>query len=282
MHGWMEDQVCLLTDGVTPVGKELAVSLAKMDARVVLVSPDARRGAVARDEVAQRSGGKVSVLIADLASRDDVTELAANFLCDHDRLDVLVNNAERVPTQRTLTVDGWESTFAVNHLAPFLLTRLLMQQLKTTEPMRIINVVSGAHAESLSLEDLNGNRSFDPAKAYAATKLMNLLFTYELARRTEGTRVTVNAVHPGVSLPMFALPKARAVGPLFLATSALLEDVSGQYFVKMKQARSALASYDPALAVRLWNLSAQFVELNSAPMPNPVRSLFVARSPAYS
>jgi len=276
----MEGQVCLLTDGVSAVGRQLAVCLAKMDATVVVVAKDATQGAAARAEIVGRSGStRVEVQVCDLSSRDDVTELATDFLCDHDRLDVLINNAELMPVARVRTVDGWESCLAVNHLAPFLLTRLLLQQLPSSAPLRIVNVASGHHAQRLDLNDLNGVTAFHPARAYAATRLMNVLFTYELARRTEGTRITVNCVQPRPTLP---LVKARAIGPLYLATSALLEDVSGKYFVQMKQARSADASYDPALAVRLWNLSAQFVEQDASPQSFPIPSPFVARSPAFS
>lgn len=279
MHGWMEDAVCLLTDGCSPVGRELAVSLAKMDATVVIVAADAKEGAAALAEIQQRScNRRVELRVTDLATRDEVTELAADFLCDHDRLDVLVNNAEIVAGQRALTVDGWEATLAINHLAPFLLTKLLLGQRKpSASPLRIVNVAAGSPAQQLDLHNLNSDRTFHSADAHAATKLMNVLFSSELARRTAGTNVTSNCVHLGAALPFFSSARTRSLGPLWLATSPLLEGVSGKYFVKMKEARSP----DVALAQRLWTLTEQFVGQNAMPQPIAAELRFLAENPAF-
>ncbi len=212
MHGWMEDRVCVVTDAAGPAGHALAVSLAKMDATVVAVVGNAAEGAAVRARIAAASGSaRVETLEGSLATRDGVVELASDFLAAHDRLDVLVNNAQAP------TIDG-----------AFHLTTLLLDHVPRVGAKRVVNVV-GAPEQRLDLE----------------------VFTYELARRTQGTPVTVNCVNARGGL----WPSARrqAVGPLFLATSAAVEGVTGRYFVGMRETRSPAASFDRARARQLWN-----------------------------
>jgi NAD(P)-dependent dehydrogenase (short-subunit alcohol dehydrogenase family) len=285
MNGWMDKRVCLVTGASGGIGKEIAAGLAKMDAQVVLVCRDAVKGRAAQAEIRQRAASdNVELLIADLSSQESVRSAVGQFLDTHDRLDVLINCAAVIRARRGLTVDGWETTLAINHLAPFLLTSLLSDCLKATAPSRVVNLTSAAHASMLDFDNFNGERGYSPLRAYAATKLMNVLFTYELARRLEGTRVTANCVHPGavrsalfrdfsgafplllaLTRPFMSSPRKGARGPIYLATSPSVEGLSGRYFQKLKEGKSTRGAYDPAVARRLWEYSAQMVGVPSEP-----------------
>ncbi len=279
----MDGKVVLITGATNGIGKVTALELARLGARVVIVGRDAAKTEATAGELRPASGNaQVDFLVADLSSQAQVRRLAEEFQHKYPRLDVLVNNAGMYFAQRQETVDGIERTFALNHLAYFLLTNLLLDTLKASAPARIVNVSSAAHnGVSLNFDDLQ-NREYGMAgyRAYGQSKLANLLFTYELARRLQGTRVTANALHPGavgtgfgknnrglVKLAMglisrFELtPEQGAQTEIYLASSPEVESASGQYFVRCKPARSSPASYDEPAQRRLWEISAQMTGL---------------------
>ncbi|MEE8152584.1 MAG: SDR family oxidoreductase [candidate division NC10 bacterium] len=278
--GPMAGKTCILTGANTGIGKATALGLAKMGATVVMVCRSLERGEAAMAEIKRGSGNdSVSLLLADLSSRAAIHRLAADFKAKYPNLHVLINNAAIIPKKRTVAEDGLETQFAVNHVAYFLLTNLLLDQLKASAPSRIINVSSQVHnGASIDFDDLQSERSYSPTRVYGWTKLANVLFTYELAHRLEGTRVTVNCLHPGtVATNMLAdyMPGglrflAKRIGvsseegaqtSLFLATSPEVEGVSGKYFVNQGAVHSSKASYDKTAARRLWQVSAELTGL---------------------
>lgn len=279
----MTGKVCLITGGNSGIGKATALGLAKLDATVVIVSRDKDKGEAALLEIRTLSGNKnADAMVADLSSQDSVRELAHDFTARYKKLHVLINNAGVILPRRVATVDGLEATFATNHLGHFLLTNLLLDELKASAPARIINVTSSAHyGTEIDFDDLEGEKKYSGYHAYSQSKLANVLFTYQLAKRLEGTRVTANVLHPGVvrtgfgkdqgglmnilvrigsPFMMSAQRSARAV--IYLATSPELEGVSGKFFSKGKEARSSEQSYDVAAAEKLWNVSTELTKLN--------------------
>lgn len=280
----MNGETCIVTGANAGIGKATALGLAKMGAKVVMVCRSRERGEVALAEITRESGNdSVSLLLADLSSQTAIRNLAADFTATYPSLHVLINNAGMIPKRRTVTEDGLETQFAVNHLAYFLLTNLLLDKLKASAPARIINVSSKVHERaSIDFDDLQSERSYRPTSVYAWTKLANVLFTFELARRLEATRVTANCLHPGPvatnlladympSVPRFMMkiiahsPQNGAQTSLYLATSPDVEEVSGKYFVNQESALSSKASYDRTAARRLWEVSAK---LTGLPIPN--------------
>jgi NAD(P)-dependent dehydrogenase (short-subunit alcohol dehydrogenase family) len=284
MNTAMQGKICLVTGATSGIGKQTALGLARMSATVVMVARDGERGEAVRDEIREQSRNQqVDLLLADLSSQQSVRQLAEQFRQQYTNLHVLINNAGLFSLQRRTTVDGLELMFAVNYLAPFLLTNLLLDVLKASAPSRIINVSSDAHEEGfLNMDDLQSEKSYRFMRPYGQSKLALLLFTYELARRLEGTGVTVNALHPGfvstnigqTGLRGIARSAARAVTSLmgispeegaktsiYLASSPDVAGISGKYFVKSVPRRSASISYDEALARRLWDESAKLVHL---------------------
>jgi NAD(P)-dependent dehydrogenase (short-subunit alcohol dehydrogenase family) len=224
-------------------------------------------------------------MLADLSSQEDIRRLADNFKEAYPRLDVLINNAGVIRSKRVTTADGIEMTFAVNHLASFLLTNLLLDLLKASAPSRIVNVASGEQRNGIiDFNDLQGEKGYKTAKAYSQSKLATVLFTYELARRLEGTGVAVNCLHPGVVgtnlgsgvsgvfgftvralTPLMKSSEKGAETSIYLASSPEVEGLSGKYFVKKAEARSSDVSHDQRLARRLWEVSA---ELTNVPAYN--------------
>jgi NAD(P)-dependent dehydrogenase (short-subunit alcohol dehydrogenase family) len=220
-------------------------------------------------------------MLADLSSQEQIRRLADDFKAAYPRLDVLINNAGVFRSERITTADGIEMTFAVNHLAYFLLTNLLLDVLKASAPSRIVNVSSGAQSNgTIDFDDLQGEKGYKGTKAYSQSKLANVLFTYELARRLEGTGVTANCLHPGAVRtnfgsgssgvfgfmvralrPFIISPEKGAETSIYLASSPEVEGVSGRYFVKKAEARSSDVSYDERLARRLWKVSAELTNL---------------------
>ncbi|WP_082588578.1 SDR family oxidoreductase [Terrabacter sp. Root181] len=277
----MAGRTVLVTGGTGGIGLATAARLAGLGARVGLVGRDGARADAAAERL-RDSGGEVDVFLADLSAQRDVRSLAERVLAAYPRLDVLVNNVGGYWATRHETADGLERTFAVNHLAPFLLTHLLLDRLRASAPARVVTVSSGAHAMGrIDIDDLQGRQGYNGQRAYNQSKLANVMFTYELARRLEGTGVTANVLHPGVVRTAFAqedsgrwmrlmLPVVRpfmkspdrgADTPVLLASSPELEHVSGRYFANGRVKDSSRASHDTAMAARLWSVSAELVGL---------------------
>lgn len=281
----MQGKVCVLTGGTSGIGHETAVALAGLGARLALISRDPRRGEETIAEIARRTGSRaVTVHRADLASQRDVRRVAAELLAAYPAIHVLVNNAGVVNLRRSVTADGIEATFATNHLAYFLLTLLLLDRLRASAPARIVNVASDAHRWGrLDFEDLGNERHYRSMQVYGQSKLANILFTYELARRLAGSGVTVNCVHPGAVAtrlghnngafarvltralkPFFRTPAQGAETTIWLASSPEVEGVTGQYFARRAARRSAASTYDEATARRLWDVSRRLTGLEEA------------------
>ena len=273
----MRGKVCVVTGANSGIGKETALSLAHMGATVVLVCRSESRGMEALNEIKERSGNdSVSLLLADFSSQQQVREAAAAFLDQFDRLDVLVNNAGVTPWQRRVTAEnGLEMVFAVNHLAPFLLTRLLLERLKVSAPARVVTVSSGAHRRvTLNFDDLQNEQRYVPFDVYSQSKLANVYFTYELVRRLEGTGVTANCLHPGVvstalfrhlppwlgtavkiARPLLLTPAQGADTAVYLAAAPEVAGVSGRFFERREVVESSPVSQDEDAALRLWEVS---------------------------
>ncbi len=272
----------LVTGANSGIGKATAQLLAEGGARVVMACRNRERGEPARAEIARKSGNDaVELLTADFASQRQIRALAEAFKRAHTRLDVLVNNAGLYLPRRTETEDGVETTWAVNHLAPFLLTNLLLDVIKASAPARIVNVSSNAHfGNTIHFADPGLAENYNWQRAYGQSKLANVLFTYELARRLEGAGVTATCLHPGVvatniwnrsanpiSLIMrpFKLlmtrPARSARAVARLVVDPALEGVTAQYFDEMKERRSSRISYDEDVARRLWDLSEEMTGL---------------------
>jgi NAD(P)-dependent dehydrogenase (short-subunit alcohol dehydrogenase family) len=279
----MAGKICMVTGANSGIGKVTALELAKMGATVTIVCRNRDKGEAAIREIKESIGSSsLELLVADLSSQAEIRRLAAEFQNKHDRLDVLVNNAGVFLRQRSITPDGIETTFAVNHLAYFLLTRLLLDTLKRSTPARIVNVSSRAHTSAtINFDDLQGEREYGGWRAYCQSKLANILFTYELARMVEGSSgVTVNCLHPGViatgllrSVPrilhlplriLLSTPETGAETSVYLAASPEVEGVTGKYFVKKRAVASSAESQNPETARRLWNVSEQLTGLNPA------------------
>jgi NAD(P)-dependent dehydrogenase (short-subunit alcohol dehydrogenase family) len=268
----MTGRICLVTGATDGVGKVTVRALAEAGATVIGVGRDPIKIENVINEVGDTSDS-LQFLTADLSSLKEIRALADQFNSKYDRLHVLVNNAGALFTSIRESVDGIEVTFALNHLAYFLLTNLLLDTIIASAPARIINVASDAHqGRAINFDDLEHRRSYSAWGAYGASKLANILFTYELARRLEGTGVTVNAVHPGFVNTNFQraagldmrgplTPEEGADTQIWLATSEEVEGVSGKYFVRRRETRSSDTSYDEAVARRLWDESARMVGL---------------------
>lgn len=279
----MADKTCLVTGANSGIGLETARGLAQRGARVLMVARDPERGEAARTEVAESTGNNaVELLLCDLGSQRQVRELAAEVLerCEH--LDVLVNNAGLTLGELILTEDGIESTFAVNHLAPFLLTALLRERLEASAPTRVVTVASDAHkGGKIDFDDLSGQRAFSGWRAYCQSKLANILFTRELARRLDGSGVTATCLHPGVVRSGFArkgpafirayfkvaglfllTPKRGADTAVWLATSPEVEGASGGYYVKRRLTEPSRAAHSSETAARLWGVSERLTGLS--------------------
>jgi NAD(P)-dependent dehydrogenase (short-subunit alcohol dehydrogenase family) len=280
----MDGRVVLITGGNAGIGKETAVALASMGARVVFTARDEARGSDARTEIRTRSGSdEVEVMPLDLATFASVRDFAKRWGDEHDQLDVLVNNAGLILNSRRQTDDGYEMTFQVNHLGPFLLTQLLRDQLVAGDDARVVNVASDAHSSArrgLDFDDLQSTRHYRGFRVYGKTKLANILFTRELARRWADTGVTANAVHPGFVASsfgrdgdtgrfgalLFPLLKPFALSPeqgartqVYVASAPELAGITGGYWVKSAPATPSAAAQDDAAAARLWQVSEELV-----------------------
>src|SRR5437667_2958359 len=281
----MAGKFVLVTGGTGGIGKATAAGLAGLGARVGITGRDQARTEAAAAGIGAAPGSPaVDAFAADLSAQAGVRRLAAQVLDTYPRLDVLVNNAGGFWAHRHVTADGLEHTFALNHLAPFLLTSLLLDRLTASAPARIVTVSSGAHAKGrIDFDDLQGERNYSGQRAYSQSKLANVIFTYELARRLQGSGVTATVLHPGVVRTAFGaedqsafftaiLPLARpfmkstaqgAATSIYLASSAQVAGVTGQYFADSKPKKSAKSSYDTAAAGRLWRVSPDLVGLTA-------------------
>jgi retinol dehydrogenase-14 len=280
----MAGKTVLVTGGTGGIGRATAMGLAMMGANLGITGRDRGRTEQAAAEIRTASGGQVDMFVADLSSQSEVRRLADEVLQACPRLDVLVNNVGGYWNTRHVTADGLERTFALDYLAPFLLTNLLLDRLKQSAPARVVTVASNAHTTGrIDFDDLQSERSYSGSRAYSQSKLGNVLFTYELARRLQATSVTANALHPGVVStsfgaedpggvqrlfvpfvrPFLKTPVQGAATSILLASSPDLEQVSGRYFANSKPKRSSKASYDQTAAARLWQVSAELVGLTA-------------------
>jgi NAD(P)-dependent dehydrogenase (short-subunit alcohol dehydrogenase family) len=281
----MQGKTVVITGGNAGIGKETAIGLAKLGAHVIVTSRNEARGAAARQEIVERGGrADVEVMALDLASFSSIRAFAAELLDRTDRLDVLVNNAGLILRRRTLTEDGFEATFGINHLGHFLLTDLLLERLQASAPSRIVVVASSAHESAkrgLDFDDLQSERSYRWAKVYGKSKLANIYFARELARRLRGTGITVNSVHPGFvrsefgrggdlgalygfGMKYFAAPFAisqekGALTSIYVASSPELEGKTGGYYDKCALATPTKVAQDDDAARRLWEASERLV-----------------------
>ena len=276
----LQGKICLVTGSTSGIGKVTARELANKGATVVLVSRSRAKGEATQAEIKQATGNQqVELLVADLSVLENVRRLAAEFQQTYPHLHLLVNNAGCAYPTRTITSEGFEATLAVNYLAPFLLTELLLDTLKASAPARIVNVSSAQHASaSMEFDNLQGEKKYANLRNYGQAKLALLLWTYELARRLEGTGVTVNALHPGVIAsnfvdgmngsaawamkllkPFLLTVEQGAQTTLYLATSPQVEGVTGKYFVKSQEKQSSSRSYDQTVGSRLWKVTEQLV-----------------------
>jgi retinol dehydrogenase 14 len=283
--GPMAGRTVLVTGGTGGIGRATALGLATMGAHLAITGRDRGRAEDAAGEIRAAGGGQVDVFVADLSCQSEVRRLADEALRRLSRIDVLVNNVGGSWNTRQVTADGLERTFALNHLAPFLLTNLLLDRLIQSAPARVVTVSSNAHAQGrIDFGDLQGERSYSGARAYSQSKLANVLFTYELARRLQGTSVTANALHPGVVRtsfgaedpggvqrwlvpfvrPFMKAPAQGAATSIHVASAPELEQVTGCYFANRKPTRSSKRSYDQAVAARLWRVSTDLVGLTAA------------------
>ena len=277
----MTGKTVLITGGTGGIGRAAAIALASMGARVGITGRDRARAELAASAIADDSGNPaIDVFIADMSSQAEVRRLAGEVLAEYPRLDVLLNNVGGFWAHRHVTADGLEHTFALNHLAPFLLTSLLLDRLVASAPARIVTVSSGAQSMGkIDFDDLMGERKYSGQRAYNQSKLANVMFTYELARRLAGTGVTATALHPGLTntafsaedpalaplvailRPFMGSPARGADTPVYLAGSPEVEGVTGKYFAKRKVKLSHKSSYDLAATARLWSVSADLVGL---------------------
>ena len=281
----LHDKIALVTGATSGIGKAIAIGLAQQGATVVLVGRDRRKGEAVKAEIAAVTGNTaLDLLLADLSSQQAIRHLAQEFQQRHAQLQILVNNAGALLRQRQLSVDGIEMNLAINHLASFLLTNLLLDTLRSSAPARIINVASNSMTRSINLHDLQSEQAFKPFTAYGQAKLAMVLCTYAVARRLAETNVTVNALHPGVTatnivddatprilrpftgiIKRFLLtPEQAAQTAVYLASSPELDGVTGQFFVKGKPKPSVPISYDHGLQERVWAESAALVNLDAS------------------
>jgi NAD(P)-dependent dehydrogenase (short-subunit alcohol dehydrogenase family) len=278
----MGGKVVLITGGTSGIGKAAATALAGMGATVVITGRNEERGKRALQEIREESGNDgVELILADLTVQDEVRRLAEELRERHNQLEVLVNNAGLVLSERTETPDGIETQLAINHLAPFLLTNLLLDLLKESAPSRIVTVSSDAHRwAKIDLDDLQSRKRYRGMQVYGKTKLANIMFTYELAERLEGTGVTANCMHPGgvntnfgnnqggpmnllfrLFKPFMRSPEQGADTLIYLASSPEVEGMTGKYLADRKVKAASDAAYDETTRKRLWEASEELTGL---------------------
>ena len=277
------DKICLVTGATAGIGRITATALAAHGSELVIHGRNQEKAEITVNQIKAETGNdQVSYLLADFSDLDQVRNLAAEFQEKFDHLHVLVNNAGAFFNKRIPTSYDVEMTFLINHLAPFLLTNLLLETLKNSSPARIVNISSEGHRQGkIDFNDLGFEKGYFGMKAYSRSKLANILFTYELDRRLEGTGITVNALHPGHIatdiwktnfgligpalkriMGLFSLtPEEGAENSIYLATSPEVEGIHGKYFIKNEPAQSSPSSHDKEISQRLWKLSAALTSL---------------------
>lgn len=276
-------RTCFVTGATSGIGEETALAFARLGARVGILARSASRAKDTEARIAAATGRPIEIIEGDLASLASVRRAAEAILARFDALHVFVNNAGVIALERKTTVDGFEATFATNHLGPFLLTNLVLPRIVASAPARIVNVASDAHKfakTGLDFDDLQNERAYKAFRVYGESKLANILFTRELARRLAGTGVTVNCVHPGavatglgaqnglfarsvITLlkPFFRSPARGADTTIHVATAPELSNTSGEYFVDRKPTKPTAHGRDDEAARRLWERSAELVGL---------------------
>ncbi len=273
----MKNKIVLITGATSGIGKETALGLAKLGATIVFTTRDNLKGEKTKKKLIATTNNKnIHMLKCDLASFESIRNCCKEFKSKYDKLHVLINNAGVWDFKRRESKDGIENIFATNYLAPFLMTNLLIDILKKGSPSRIINVTSGMHYGTINFDDIEFKQKFSGAKAYRQSKLGLILFTRLLAKKLEGTGVTVNCVHPGMNKTdlgrdaggfyqmIFKLmgknPEIGAETSIYLASSPDVENVTGEYFAKEKIKRSSKESYDMDLAKKLWDVSEKYLK----------------------
>src|SRR5579864_7326329 len=281
-----QNKIVVITGANAGIGFATALGLAKQGATIVLVCRNSDRGNIAMKAFAEVAAATPRLFIADLSSQASIRELSTSLHEQLPRIDVLINNVGAAFAKREYTVDGIERTFAINHLAPFLLTNLILDLIHQAPEGRIVNLTAGIPGFLIAadfLENLQGEKTYSQFSAYRLSKVGNMLFTYELARRLHGTGITVNCVHPGpvatqftkkaggtlarmarVLRPVMKSPEAGARTPIYLATAPEVAGITGGYFVNCKPKRTAAITYDRAIAEKHWEISERLTSLNSA------------------
>jgi len=275
-------KICMITGATSGIGREMALALARLNHKIVIIGRNEKKCLNTQNQIKAQTGNQqIEYITADFSALSNIRNLTEQFKQKYKKLDILINNAGVYSIKRSESIDGYEMTFAVNHLAHFLLTNLLMERLKTSPAARIINVSSMAHEKSnIDFDDLSCKNNYNGLYAYARSKLANILFTYELARLLKDTNITVNAFHPGFVATNFGknngiirfilrrLIKRGALTPvqgaktgIYLATSEEVNGVSGKYFVNKKAVNSSKESYDETLAKELWYKSCKLTGL---------------------
>jgi NAD(P)-dependent dehydrogenase (short-subunit alcohol dehydrogenase family) len=275
MNSLIDGKIALVTGATNGIGLVTARELSRMGAQVTILSRNAEKCKMAASAIQAETGNQVGIIVSDLSLLAGIRQAAGHFKQVHDHLHILVNNAGGFFYKRVVTSDGFERTFAFNHLSYFLLTILLLDLLKASAPARIVNVASGSHVGArINFDDLQGEKRYGGFRAYGQSKLANILFSYELARLLEGTGVTVNALHPGyvdtgiplssgflgkiakLSARLFAQkPEEGAQTSIFLSASSEVEGMTGKYFIDCREVHSSPESYDKSVAKKLWEVS---------------------------
>ncbi|MDP6641325.1 MAG: SDR family oxidoreductase [Nitrososphaerales archaeon] len=277
----LKGKVCMVTGATAGIGIVTAKALAQQGATVIVAGRNKEKSVSTVDQIRKETGNHdVEYILADLSVQKEVRKLSDDFKSKFKRLDILVNNAGAVFDKRFETADGLEMTFALNHLSYFLLTDLLLDTIKASVPSRIINVSSDAHkGAKINFDDIQGKKKYGAMRAYGQSKLANILFTYELARKLEGSGVTSNALHPGFVassfgsnmrgafrlilrfLQLFAMSSEKgAETSIYLATSPDVANINGKYFVKKKEVRTSVESYDKNVGEKLWEVSEELTK----------------------
>jgi NAD(P)-dependent dehydrogenase (short-subunit alcohol dehydrogenase family) len=278
----MDNKICLVTGADSGIGKITALELAKLGATIVMLCCDKYLGEKAQSEIKVESeNDSIDLMLADLASQQSIRNFISEYQDKYEKLHILINNAGVNLSKRQETMDGIERVLAINTLAPFLLSNLLLKTLKSSVPARIINVASSVQTKSINFDNLQFKKHFKSWRAYSQSKTLLILITYEFARRLKGTGVTVNCLHPGFSKTniyqdykgiikfltkiIFSFtkrPELAAETSIYLASSQEVENLSGKYFIKKKEAKSKDITYDEALAKKVWDVCANLTNLN--------------------